>query len=333
MRVNQSNITDLAGNSLAGQSDSINFKVITKNLLPGTSGNDTLKATDDPDVAQGGAGSDTMSYVSSPQGVLFSLTTEKGSGGWAQGDQCSGMENVTGSRFNDNLTGAAGGNKLDGGAGNDTMNGMAGVDNMVGGAGNDRMLGGIGNDKMQGGVGNDRMQGGAGNDNLVGNAGKDNLFGDAGNDIISGAQLFKLNAPPGAAAPAEGNLLNGGTGNDTLLMAPGDTGTGGAGKDTFGVTLNQNPDVGPTKVTDYQAGEKISIPVDIGAFQEVAASLSERAFLALVARAEKNTVMMQPTLVFTRVAVNTDNDPHPEVYLQVSGPGHSALDGPNFLGL
>jgi Ca2+-binding RTX toxin-like protein len=52
-------------------------------------------------------------------------------------DTLTGIENVTGSRFNDDITGDGSANRLDGGAGDDTLDGGAGADVLVGGAGND----------------------------------------------------------------------------------------------------------------------------------------------------------------------------------------------------
>ena len=69
----------------------------------------------------GGAGIDTASYATSTSGVTVSLTTGTGSGGDAEGDTLSNIENLTGSNFDDTLEGNAGNNKLVGGLGTDTV--------------------------------------------------------------------------------------------------------------------------------------------------------------------------------------------------------------------
>ncbi|WP_454017901.1 hypothetical protein [Azospirillum sp. Marseille-Q6669] len=69
--------------------------------------------------------------------VTVNLTTGLGSGGNAQGDRLSGIENLLGSDGNDRLTGDAGGNRIDGRAGNDTLAGLGGADTLIGGAGTD----------------------------------------------------------------------------------------------------------------------------------------------------------------------------------------------------
>ena len=51
----------------------------------------------------------------------MSLVTGIGSGGDAEGDRLSNIENLTGSNFNDTLEGNAGNNMLAGGAGIDTV--------------------------------------------------------------------------------------------------------------------------------------------------------------------------------------------------------------------
>ena len=64
---------------------------------------------------------DTASYAASTSGVTVSLMTGTGSGGDAQGDTLTNIENLTGSNFDDTLEGNAGNNKLVGGLGIDTV--------------------------------------------------------------------------------------------------------------------------------------------------------------------------------------------------------------------
>lgn len=107
-------------------------------LLDGGEGNDTLIGGPGNDTLIGGDGTDTVSYASASAGVVVDLAdgvaTNDGDGG---ADMLGGIENVTGSAFDDSLTGDGFANVLNGGAGNDTL---------VGGAGNDTLIGGDGND-------------------------------------------------------------------------------------------------------------------------------------------------------------------------------------------
>ena len=62
------------------------------------------------------------------------------SGGDANGDALTSVENLTGSRFGDWLTGDGAGNWLSGGAGTDVLDGGFGADRLTGGTGRDRFV-------------------------------------------------------------------------------------------------------------------------------------------------------------------------------------------------
>ncbi|MDO9105950.1 MAG: autotransporter-associated beta strand repeat-containing protein [Methylovulum sp.] len=121
-------------------------------ILKGNYGDDTLQGGEDNDIVRGGlgndrftgstagddryfggAGSDTLKYSQSPDGVSVSLmingsqTTSIGSGS----DFLVSIENLVGSRFNDNLVGDANANRLGGGRGSDTLSGGAGADRFI----------------------------------------------------------------------------------------------------------------------------------------------------------------------------------------------------------
>jgi hypothetical protein len=160
------------------------------------------------------------------------------------------------------LTGGAGVDILIGHDGPDTLNGLDGDDMLAGGAGADTLNGGLGNDMLNGGVGNDTLNGEAGNDMLNGGVGNDTLNGGAGNDIyyvdsLSDAVSELLNdgtdevrtttSSYTLSANVEnltyigastftgtgndlGNVITGGSGDDTLIGGAGaDTLIGGAG--------------------------------------------------------------------------------------------------------
>ena len=129
----------------------------------------------------------------------------------AAGDRLGGIENLTGSDYDDTLTGDENANTLNGGGGEDTLNGGEGDDTLNGGAGEDTLDGGAGADTLSGGAGDDTLDGGDGDDTMDGGAGDDNLTGGAGND-----------------------RLNGGTGDDDL--------EGGAGDDTYIIGLDNGDD-------------------------------------------------------------------------------------------
>jgi Ca2+-binding RTX toxin-like protein len=106
--------------------------------LSGLSGDDTLRGGAGADTLSGGVGSDWADYTTSSAGVNVNLNdTLAESGGHAQGDVLTGIENLAGSGFNDTLTGSNEGNAISGGAGDDTINGNYGSDSIDGGTGND----------------------------------------------------------------------------------------------------------------------------------------------------------------------------------------------------
>lgn len=205
--------------------------------LYGLSGDDTLIGGAGADRLDGGAGTDTASYASASGAVAVKLWNSTATGGDAQGDVLTSIENVIGGAGNDSLVGADSiANVLTGGAGIDRLYGLSGNDTLVGGAGGDQLDGGAGADTASyagsaasvvvrlwastatGGdaqgdtlISIENLAGGNGNDTLVGSNPTNVLAGGAGSDSLYGL--------------AGADVLNGGTGMDRL--------EGGADADTF----------------------------------------------------------------------------------------------------
>ena len=99
--------------------------------LAGGGGNDTLWGGAGADALDGGAGVDGAKYGGSTAGVTVDLLGGRGSGGHAEGDTFTGIENLIGSVFADTLAGNATNNVLNGGLGNDVLTGRAGLDAFV----------------------------------------------------------------------------------------------------------------------------------------------------------------------------------------------------------
>lgn len=195
------------------------------------------------------AGVDTADYRYSRDGVEVSLATGTGSAGEALGDTLTGIENLTGSNFDDTLIGDAGNNRLVG---------LQGSDHMYGGAGNDTFDTGGGYDYVDGGAGVDtvtyddswglvvvnlatgrgsgaeaandvyvnveNVTGSAFDDQLTGDANANRLVGLDGNDTLSGG--------------AGNDVLVGGTGADTLIGGDGDADAADYQAATAGVIVN-----------------------------------------------------------------------------------------------
>ncbi|WP_439472992.1 tandem-95 repeat protein [Brevundimonas sp.] len=224
--------------------------------LIGGDGDDVLRGGAGVDILTGGAGVDLLDYSLAAAGVVVRMdlnrTTNDGDGAT---DTFSGMENVTGSAFNDVLFGNSADNILIGGAGADVLLGLGGNDILIGGSGAANQLqGGLGDDRYivtaadtiieAAGEGTDTVETtlnsftlaanleillftgagvfyGFGNstaNTITGGASSDQLDGGAGDDILWG----------GGGA----DILIGGQGADTLYGEAGnDVLNGGAGDD------------------------------------------------------------------------------------------------------
>ncbi|MFD1329748.1 calcium-binding protein, partial [Mycoplana ramosa] len=259
----------------------------------GLGGNDVLKGGAGADVLDGGAGADTATYAGS-SAVNVNLKTGKASGGHATGDKLIGIENLTGSSYNDTLAGNDARNVLVGGKGSDKLVGLGGndvysVDNTgdvvteQANGGYDHVkasvnyklgayvekleltgtsnLSGTGNgqaNSLIGNTGNNKLAGGAGNDTITGRAGNDTLSGGAGNDKLAGdAGSDTLNGGAG------NDSLTGGAGNDRLVGGAGfDKLTGGSGADKF---VFHQSSLTADHITDFGSNDLIYFDVTSGA--------------------------------------------------------------------
>ncbi len=215
---------------------------VSANALSGLAGDDVLIGGTGADALDGGGGADTADYASSGVGVTINLnaTIGTGSGGDAQGDTLTSIENVIGSAFNDTLTGRDFfANLLNGGDGNDVLSGgTGGADVMNGGNGIDTLDYSLSPNGVDVRLFSGAAAGGSANgdtyssiENIIGAATKtDTLAGDANaNTIWGGGGNETITGREGA------DTLLGEAGNDTLLGgADSDTLIGGIGADTLG---------------------------------------------------------------------------------------------------
>ena len=184
-------------------------------------------------------------------------------------DNTDGNDLLQGAMTDDTLTGGDGDDRLIGLGGDDQVSGDAGADHVSGDDGDDILAGGDGDDGVYGGSGGDIVLGGAGNDDLwggsnadllVGGEGEDTMNGSSGDDVLVGTQTDLEDgsvsdfiaglSSDGITAPEQailsslglsgtgadgdaGDQMNGGTGDDTMLLGSEDTGTGGDGNDFF----------------------------------------------------------------------------------------------------
>ena len=148
------------------------------NLLEGGTGNDTISGFAFEDSLVGGGGDDLITT-----GALNVTTTEG---------------------ISSQLAGVVGSSTLDGGDGNDTINAAYETDFIVGGSGNDSLVGSF--TVMEGGDGNDTLNGTAFVRQST-NPIEVSLSGGAGDDLVTGVTAADVT-----------NILDGGAGNDTIVL-------------------------------------------------------------------------------------------------------------------
>lgn len=157
----------------------------------------------------------------------------------------SGDDDIDGDAENNTLLGKNGDDSLDGKEGDDRVFGDGGQDSVDGGEGDDEVFGGNGKDLVLGGEGNDLLRGGRDADLLVDTSGADTIYGDTGDDVIVSSgnldpatenDIVAVLAQPMdfiSDADTEGDVVDAGNGDDTVIFGVNDTITGGAGEDTF----------------------------------------------------------------------------------------------------
>jgi len=191
------------------------------------------------DTIDGGAGKDAAWYVTSSAGVSIDLAAGTASGGDAEGDVLSSIEDLAGSAHDDVLVGDAVANTIFGAEGNDIILGGDGNDYLYGDGIYYGDFGALSRPEDRSVAQADIISGGNGDDNIYG-GGNDTgaiLHGDAGNDFIQTAN--------GKAYGDEGNdrlvgngfayELYGGAGADRLDLMSSGYAFGGEGSDAYNV--------------------------------------------------------------------------------------------------
>ncbi len=230
--------------------------------LNGGVGNDLLVGGLGADVLNGGIGGDTASYLASLAGVTVDLRAGAvGSGGDAQGDTWSSIENVTGSVHNDVIFGSLLANRLVGSNGNDQLIGFGGSDTLEGGNHNDVLNGGLGADILNGGSGIDTASyaSSLGAVTVDLRAGATGVGNDAAGDTwISIENVAGSNFGDTIIGNVAVNNLNGRGGADRITGFGGnDVMTGGTGNDIFVIGAGHGNDI----ITDFDAtsGDRIDL--------------------------------------------------------------------------
>ncbi|MEM8592072.1 MAG: calcium-binding protein [Pseudomonadota bacterium] len=132
--------TNFGDSLITGDGNNKLFGLDGNDFLDGGSGDDTLEGGAGGDFLHGSVGIDTASYRSSDAAVNVNLGAFSGSGGHAEGDTLSWINNVLGSQFGDTLTGDILENRLRGKEGDDTLSGGEGRDTLIGDEGADSFI-------------------------------------------------------------------------------------------------------------------------------------------------------------------------------------------------
>jgi serralysin len=210
--------------------------------LAGFGGNDILIGGAQPDELDGGTGNNTASYQTARAGLFAGIADFAANTGDAEGDTYIGIQNLTGSNFNDKLSGDGSVNILSGLGGNDVMVGKGGGDRFNGGLGSDTAS----YDASNSGVHADLLAPATNTYEAAGDTyvSIENLYGSTYSDVLLGNNLPNLIAGNMFFALASGNdfligrggndVLRGNDGNDRLEGDAGiDTLIGGPGNDIF----------------------------------------------------------------------------------------------------
>ncbi len=214
------------------------------NELSGGEGNDMIVGRQGDDVLKGQDGRDSTTYAAVANPVVANLRSGTVSGDG--NDAISGIENLTGSAYDDVIEGDTGDNTLDAGPGRDTLSfagAPAGVVADIGDGGVDA----DGDDSVQGfedligSAHDDRLVGGPGANSISGGPGADVLIGLGGNDHLDGQDGVDKAAYAYSSTPIVADLRARtvtGEGNDTLDSV--ENVTGSPQSDTFAGDAGNN---------------------------------------------------------------------------------------------
>ena len=217
---------DAAGDSYTGIENVIGSAF--QDTLVGDGGDNVLTGGVGGDTLDGGLGTDTASYAASDAAVIINLGSGTATGGHADGDTLTAIEDLVGSGFDDVLIGDFHANTLMGGAGADVLDGEGG-DDWISYAGSTavtvNLTTGVGSrghatgdsisdvENVSGSDYSDLIYGSSSDNHLIGLAGNDILQGRNGDDILDGGLgNDKLNGGNGADL----FVFYGATGSDTI---------------------------------------------------------------------------------------------------------------------
>ena len=210
------------------------------------------------------------------------------------GDSDDRVTERSGTEDGDFIEGDDGRDRIDGDDGDDFISGGGGDDTLVGNEGSDLILGDNGDDLIRGNQQGDIALGGAGDDTVLGYLGDDYLAGGTGDDLIQGGfgddllvgvegspveqsartatfrdEIFSLVDEDAEAGDVSGegsnDTLDGGAGDDILVLGDGDVATGGDGADLFVRPVDPGAAGTLAEITDFDPRtERLALTVRDG---------------------------------------------------------------------
>lgn len=187
---------------LLGGGDIVYDTTTTNNMFLGGTGSDIINVGSGDNLIAAGGGGDTVNANGGDDEIYGQ----------------EGADILTAFAGDDFIDGGANGDTIYAGDGNDTLLGGPGADILAGDGDNDAIEGGSGGDTIAGGSGDDVVEGGAGNDIIDGNGGNDVLSGGAGRDTVNGGSGDDHVIVYDLCELESGEILNGGSGTDTLTI-------------------------------------------------------------------------------------------------------------------
>ncbi|MEO0485098.1 MAG: calcium-binding protein [Pseudomonadota bacterium] len=218
-----------------------------------TEGNDVYEGSDEGEDVDALSGNDFV-FAGAGNDIV------DGNGGKDLLAGNDGNDTLNGGEFHDLLLGGDGADTLNGGTGKDTLLGQAGDDTLNGDEWTDMLFGGTGSDELNGGANHDYLDGGLTGDGLVELTAS--TISDIHDALDDGLTISNVTSIVGGIATyddGETDTLDGGKGEDTLVLGSGDVGTGGDGIDEFQIwddsAIENATNFTASTITDYNPSQ------------------------------------------------------------------------------
>ncbi|WP_170337070.1 calcium-binding protein [Ruegeria arenilitoris] len=251
-------------------------------LINALGGDDTVIASLGYDIADGGAGTDTLrldtpdfaggvdlDIASAQVTSVTNANTKTYFENFEAYVATNSADTIAGSIAGENIAAGGGNDSVQAGDGNDTISATDSTNASNDGA--NFIDGGNGDDSISAGSGNDTINGGAGNDTITA-MGTNTIDGGDGDDSIVASGIFTANTIDGGAgndtiAGLGNDTLDGGDGDDNLVINVSDaenvTLKGGSGTDVVTINLASGLANASTYANLFVGADEVEIDLEI----------------------------------------------------------------------